>query len=245
MPLQTRLINEVKPPEIIFFDAAGTLLEVRGSVGVIYADFARRYGVELDPATVQRSFAQSFRQQPPLAFLAQNSAAELGQLEYAWWRQLVGQVLGNAFARAEAFELFFAEVFEFFRGSAAWRIYDDVRPTLTALRARGLRLAVVSNFDLRLEDLLRGLVLNDFFEAVHISSRIGAAKPDPAIFRAALRFHELPAHAAIHVGDSLREDVAGAQAAGVRAFLIDRQREHPLSSTHSSLSNLQQLLERL
>lgn len=238
-------MNEVKPPEIIFFDAAGTLFEVRGSVGAIYADFARRYGVKLDPATAQRGFVQSFGQQPPLAFPVHTSATELNQLEYEWWRHLVAQVLGQAFAHAEMFEQFFAEVFEFFRESAAWRVYDDVLPTLTALRARGLRLAVVSNFDSRLEDLLRGLALNDFFEAVHISSRSGAAKPDPAIFRAALRWHELPAHAAIHVGDSLREDVAGAQAAGVRAFLIDRRREHCSSSTHISLSNLQQLLERL
>jgi putative hydrolase of the HAD superfamily len=232
-------------PEIIFFDAAGTLLELRGSVGDIYADHAHRYGVKLDPVTVQQGFVKSFSQQPPLAFPAHKSANELRQLEYEWWRRLVAQVLGSAFTEAERFESFFAEVFEFFRGGAAWRIYDDVLPTLVALRARGLRLAVVSNFDSRLDDLLGQLRLDDMFEAVHISSRIGAAKPDPAIFQAALRWHGLTAQAAVHVGDSLREDGAGAQAAGVRAFLIDRRQEHSSVPTHISLSNLQQLLERL
>lgn len=230
-------------PEIIFFDAAGTLLEMRGSVGAIYADFARRYGVELDPAAIQRGFAHSFSQQPPLAFPAYNSAAELRRLEYEWWRALVGQVLGADFTRAEQFEHFFAEVFDFFRGRAAWRVYDDVAPTLAALRARGLRLAVLSNFDSRLEDLLRAFALDNFFEAVHLSSRVGAAKPDPAIFHAALEFHSLSPRQALHVGDSLREDMAGAQAAGVRPCLIDRQQKPASVSTHTSLSSLYQLLE--
>lgn len=245
MGFQTRLMSEVKTPEIIFFDAAGTLFEVRGSAGAIYADCARRHGVELDPATVQRDFAECFSQQPPLAFPKYKSDAELRRREYEWWRHLVKQVLGYAFTSAAPFELFFAEVFEFFRGSAAWHVYDDVRPTLMALRTRGLRMAVVSNFDSRLADLLRQLALDEFFAAVHISSRIGAAKPDPAIFRAALRFHGLPAHAAMHIGDSPREDVAGAQAAGVRAFLIDRQRDYSSTPSSLSLSSLAQLLDKI
>lgn len=229
-------------PEIIFFDAAGTLLEVRGSVGAIYADFARRYGVELDPAAIQRGFVHHFSQQPPLAFSAGNSEAGLRRLEYEWWRALVGQVVGADFAPVEQFEPFFAAVFEFFRGRAAWRVYDDVAPALAALRARGLRLAVLSNFDSRLEDLLRAFALDHYFEAVHISSRLGAAKPDPAIFQAALQFHGLSPRQALHVGDSLREDVAGAQAAGVRAYLIDRSSRETPGSTPIRLFSLRQLL---
>lgn len=207
-------------PKLILFDAAGTLFEVRGSVGEIYASRAQRYGVTVGSATLQQRFVQAFRAQPPLAFRGYTSEAELKQLEFAWWRRLVQQVFAEAdFPR---FAEFFTEVFEFFRRPAAWQVYDDVLPTLIALQARGLQLAVLSNFDTRLEDLLKALGLARYFAGVHLSSRIGAAKPDAQIFQAALQYHSLQPHEAWHVGDSWREDVEGAEAVGLQAYLLDR-----------------------
>ena len=207
-------------PKMIFFDAAGTLIEVRGSVGEVYASWAQRYGMTIDPATLQQRFAQAFRAQPPLAFQAYESEAELKRLEFAWWQRLVEQVFaGVDFPR---FNEFFAAVFEYFRRAEAWRLYADVLPTLTELQTRGVQLAVLSNFDTRLEDLLTGLGLSHYFMGVHLSSRIGAAKPAARIFQAALRQHGLQPHEAWHVGDSWREDWQGASNAGLKAWRIDR-----------------------
>ncbi|MFM2159016.1 MAG: hypothetical protein RLZZ124_1490 [Cyanobacteriota bacterium] len=88
-------------------------------------------------------------------------------------------------------------------------------------RARGLRLAVVSNFDQRLPGLLEALDLAPLFDAVVVSSAVGAAKPDPLPFHRALERLELPAEAVWHIGDS-PEDEAGAAAAGLRCLLIRR-----------------------
>jgi putative hydrolase of the HAD superfamily len=74
--------------------------------------------------------------------------------------------------------------------------------------------------------LIRAFGLNRYFDAIHYSTRMGAAKPDPAIFRAALRAHGIEAHQAMHVGDSLRADVGGATAAGIPAVLVDRNQQH-------------------
>ncbi len=206
---------------IVFFDAAGTLFEARGGVGEIYSRFARRHGLEVQSDEMQRRFLRGFRgQSAPLAFPAGTPEAELKELERGWWRDLALAVFaGFDFPR---FDRFFAEVFEFFRSAEAWAVFDDVVPTLEALQARGMRLAVISNFDSRLFDLLRTLDLDRYFDSVHISTRVGAAKPDPAIFRAALGHHSVEPHQALHVGDSLREDVEGAAAAGLKAILIDR-----------------------
>jgi putative hydrolase of the HAD superfamily len=205
---------------MIFFDASGTLFDVRGSVGEIYSRFARRHGVETDPAVVQQDFLRAFRRQPPMAFPVGTPADRLRGLEFQWWSRLAREAFAaHDFPR---FDAFFAEVFEFFGTAEAWFLFDDVVPVLEALKARGLRLAVLSNFDSRLEDLIRVFELDRYFDAVHYSTRMGAAKPDPAIFRAALAFHGVEAHQAKHVGDSSIADIEGATAAGIRAVLLDR-----------------------
>ncbi len=233
-------MDEAQKPKLIFFDAAGTLFEVRGSIGEIYASWARRYGVELEPATLQQRFVQVFRAQPPLAFCDYGSEAELKQLEFAWWQQLVQQVFAEVdFPR---FDAFFAALFEFFRHREAWQLYDDVLPILAELQARGIRLAVLSNFDTRLEDLLDDLGLVRYFAGVHLSSRIGAAKPDATIFRAALQYHGLQPHEAWHVGDSLREDFEGASQAEIKAWLIGRD-SRGLVDQPNSLTSLSQLVD--
>jgi putative hydrolase of the HAD superfamily len=96
-----------------------------------------------------------------------------------------------------------------------------VPSVLRRWQGAGLRLAVVSNFDRRLQPLLEGLGLADLFEQVVVSSSAGAAKPSPLPFRIALEALGLSAAQVWHVGDS-PEDRAGAQAAGVRCLLVRR-----------------------
>lgn len=230
--------------QVVFFDAAGTLFEVRGSVGEIYARFARRYGVEAQPDEIQQRFIHSFSNQSelaPLAFPVNTPEAELKALEYGWWRDLVMAVFAERdFPR---FDQFFDEVFEFFRSDEAWVVFDDVEPALAALSERGLRLGVISNFDSRLFDLLRALKLDACFDSVHISARVGAAKPDPMIFRAALDHHSVESHQAMHVGDSWREDVEGAVAAGINAVLLDRENGFAENARLTRITRLDQLTE--
>jgi HAD superfamily hydrolase (TIGR01509 family) len=59
-------------------------------------------------------------------------------------------------------------------------------------------------------------------DGVVSSAEVGAAKPDPAPFARGLELAGARAEEALHVGDSLENDVAGARAAGVRAVLLDR-----------------------
>lgn len=217
-------------PQVIFFDATGTLIEVRGGVGEIYSRVAREFGFEADPAALRQNFARAFRLQPPMAFPAGTSETKLRELEKDWWRNLVKDVFANLgpFPR---FDEFFDDIFERFRRGEFWRVYDDVEPTLTELKRRGMKLGVISNFDSRLFDVLRACDLDNFFDSIHISTRVGAAKPDPAIFQAALNHHGIEPRQAWHVGDSLRADVEGAAAAGVKALLINR--DHLMSEATS------------
>lgn len=230
----------VRQVKVVFFDAVGTLIEPRDSVGEIYGRVAREFDFEAEPRILQQNFALSFRRQPPLAFPAGAPEAALVELEKGWWRDLVREVFAGLgpFPR---FEEFFDEVFERFRGREFWRVYDDVAPTLAELKRRGLKLGVISNFDSRLYDVLRACGLDHFFDSVHVSTRAGAAKPDAAIFHAALNYHGIEAGEAWHVGDSLREDVEGATAAGVNAVLLDRDNRFAENAPAIRIISLDQL----
>jgi putative hydrolase of the HAD superfamily len=205
----------------VLFDAGDTLFRVRGSVGDVYAAVAGRHGVTATASEIERHFRAAFRSMPPLAFPGA-SEAELPAHEYAWWRQVVAQVFDGV--RFADFDAFFAELFEHFARAASWELFDDVVPALAALRARGLRLAIVSNFDGRLTRICEGLGIARYFDAIVMSGRAGAAKPDPRIFAAALQRLDVGTRESAHVGDSLREDIEGARAAGLRGILVARGR---------------------
>jgi putative hydrolase of the HAD superfamily len=100
--------------------------------------------------------------------------------------------------------------------------YPDAAPALAQLREAGMLLAVVSNWDCSLPDVLAEVGLGGAVDAVVVSAEVGVAKPDPRIFEVALERLRRDATEALAVGDSLETDVAGARAAGVRAVLLDR-----------------------
>src|SRR5205823_7787024 len=105
--------------------------------------------------------------------------------------------------------------------------YPDAAPALRDLRARGIRLVVASNWDCSLPEVLERAGLASLLDGVVSSAMVGAAKPDPAVFEGALREAGCAPEHALHVGDSLSKDVAGAARAGVATVLLDRAGEHP------------------
>ncbi|MQA00002.1 MAG: HAD-IA family hydrolase [Dehalococcoidia bacterium] len=108
-----------------------------------------------------------------------------------------------------------------------YRLYDDAVPGLERLARAGLQAVVVSNHVWQLPEIMRALGCGARFEGVVTSARVGYRKPHPEIFRAALRLSGSAPEDALMVGDSLSADVSGAQAAGLRAVLLDRSGEHP------------------
>ena len=100
--------------------------------------------------------------------------------------------------------------------------YPDAVATLEALRARGLRLVVLSNWDFSLHEMLADTGLDALVDGAVSSAERGIAKPDPAIFEHALALAGVSAAEAWHVGDSPDADVVGAQAAGVQPIYVAR-----------------------
>jgi putative hydrolase of the HAD superfamily len=107
-------------------------------------------------------------------------------------------------------------------GALEFTPFPDALEGLGELRGRGLALVVVSNWDCSLPDWLGPTGLLELVDGVVTSADVGVAKPDPAVFRRALELARVDGAGAVHVGDSLENDVAGARAAGIRPIMVAR-----------------------
>ncbi len=126
---------------------------------------------------------------------------------------------------ADAARLCATEMVELWTRHENFTLYDDVLPVLEELRGHGCKLGLVSNGERDLEEFAAHHALD---VDVAVGSRsFGRTKPHPSIFAAALERLEVePADAAM-VGDSYADDIEGARALGMRAFLLDRDGRYP------------------
>lgn len=221
-------VNASKPPvpiRAVTFDVTHTLIHCP-RLGEIHAEVLGRHGVRVAPDDAERLVRLVWQELACVADPARDRFTSHPEGPAGWWKRFLERLcehLGapplSRFAAAELYA-------RFARGDS-WEVYPDVRESLAALRAQGLRLGVVSNWDHRLPDLLKSLGLARSFEALVYSSEVGVEKPDPRIFESALRRLEIdPGQpgAALHVGDGRLEDVEGAQAVGMRALHLTRGR---------------------
>lgn len=142
----------------------------------------------------------------------------------------------------EEAEVLARRVYDEFGDPARWRAYDDVAPAFERLRARGMRIGIISNWDARLEGLLRGLELGGMIDAVVSSAVVGLRKPDPRIFELACRELGVDPSESVHVGDHHYADILGARAVGMTPVLIDR---HGVDETGAAIGTLDVLEEFL
>lgn len=215
-------------PKAVTFDVTGTLIR-SPRLGGLYRDVFRRHGlaVEQDEREVARTIARVWQE---LACQTDGSTDRFrshAEGARGWWRRF-GERVAEHLGVEPPSRFAAAELYDRFARPEAWEVYPDVVPALEALRARGARLGVVSNWDERLPGLLEGLGLAERLDTIVHSSEVGYEKPDPRIFLEALdRLGHGPARGAdpeeaVHVGDRLKEDVEGAANVGMRAILLDR-----------------------
>jgi putative hydrolase of the HAD superfamily len=112
-------------------------------------------------------------------------------------------------------------------GALEFRPYPDVLPALAELRERGVTLVIASNWDCSLPDWLAPTGIMELVDGLVTSAEVGAPKPDPRVFERALAVAGVAPSEALHVGDKVDNDIEGAEAAGVRGVLLQREGEPP------------------
>jgi putative hydrolase of the HAD superfamily len=206
----------------VFFDAGATLLYPDPPVEDVYARIFADDGARFTPRQLRDALTATWievqREKP-----GDRYGGVRGEPDF--WRDFLGRVrrlLDGGPLSEEAF----SRLARHFREPGVWAVYEDVTPTLDALSARGYALAIVSNWDSYLPQLLERRGLSRYFRAVSVSAIEETGKPGAEIFHRTCTRVGVPAEAALHVGDSLRDDFEGARGAGLQALLLDRRGEH-------------------
>ncbi len=219
------------PPAAILLDALGTLVALEPPAPHLRAELARRFGLEVSERQAEHAIG---------AEIAYYRAHLDDGRNPAGLESLRRRCAGVLRSELPAADLELDPLVEALLASLRFTAFADVRPALVAARSRGQRLVVVSNWDVSLHGVLRALELERLLDGILTSAEAGARKPAPEIFEQALAIAAVGPERAIHVGDSLDEDVAGARIAGIEPVLIRRQRGAtvPGVRTISSLAEL-------
>lgn len=216
--------------EAILFDVGVTLLDYRPDDR--YGEWAKILGAT--PDAVAAALRDAVCDHPPLSG---NEAREA--YESAWTKiySRTAEAIGFTGDRQAAVGAMLDV-----RVRLGWSPYPEVHDVLDELRARAYKLGVVSNWTVTLEETLAHLGLARHFEVVACSSVVGTTKPDPRIFRHALKALGVEPARTLYVGDHYEADVLGARAVGMDALLIQRD---GVTSEHDDdgLTTIRSLLE--
>jgi putative hydrolase of the HAD superfamily len=206
----------------IFFDAAGTLIYLPKSVGQHYAFVADRIGLRLEAAALDHAFAECWKQMPARPAIDGPRDDD----DKGWWRDLVNRVLDRVAPALGELDrdAFFEGAYSHFAEPGVWELYPEVAEVLAALHGR-FDLSVISNFDGRLRMIVEHLGISKLFSHIFLSSELGADKPAPEIYRRALRLSQTQPDETLHVGDDPERDWAGATAAGLSVFRLERPQQ--------------------
>jgi putative hydrolase of the HAD superfamily len=208
-----------RPPglQAVLFDVDFTIAKPGPLLGPDgYRRAGERFGLRLDPAKYAGARAA--------AVLDLQRHPELDHDEEVWVRFTEDIVRGMG-GNGPNVRQIALEITHGWLHSENFELYEDSLPVLAELRDRGLKIGLVSNTSRDLDAFIRHFDLD--VDAWISSGAHGKVKPSPTIFRAVLDLLEVAPERAAMVGDSPDDDVEGARALGMRAFLIDREGRHP------------------
>jgi putative hydrolase of the HAD superfamily len=210
--------------DAVFFDAGETLVHPHPTFPDLFARILAREGYDVDAETIRERihvvsdrFAQAARDNELWTTTPEGSRR--------FWHDVYGiffEHLGIASANG-LIDTVYAE----FTDLANYALFDDVVPALERLRAAGVKLGIVSNFEEWLERLLERLGVRPYFDVRVISGIEGVEKPAPVIFRLAMERAGVEAERSAYVGDNPVFDVEPALALGMLPVLIDRRDRYP------------------
>jgi putative hydrolase of the HAD superfamily len=227
----------------VTLDATGTLIACP-AMPDIYAEVLARHGIATTADEVRRVFPVVWKELDCLTPPGRDRFTSFAGGSRGFWARLLTR-LCELIDSAAPGPFAAAELFHRFSLPDAWVVFPDAVPALETLRALGLQLAVISNFDERLPELLAGLELAHRVDLIAPSSSLGLAKPNPRLFRHVLDRLQVDPGAALHVGDHRLEDVEGAQAAGMEAVLLDRGRQRAVGAARDLLEVVSGIERRL
>ena len=204
----------------VFFDLYDTLVGFDPPREVVQARAMEPFGFVVDKLGIDAGYAMADAlmaeqtAQAPLSALSPEAQSSF----FERYEQLILQGAGHEVDLHKAGEVWKAVR----RQEYGFALYKDVIPALNALQSGGYVVGVITNMSQLGQDVAERMGFRDSVDFTLSSMDVGASKPDPQMFRAALEQAGVEAAAAVHVGDQIETDVEGARGAGINPILIDR-----------------------
>uniref|UniRef100_T1IUQ4 Uncharacterized protein n=1 Tax=Strigamia maritima TaxID=126957 RepID=T1IUQ4_STRMM len=213
--------------KLVTFDVTNTLLKFTIPPVQQYASAAKQYKISFKEDKLPAAFKSQWKklnQQHP------NFGASTGLKSSKWWMEFVKGTFREADCKAKEIQLYRLGdyLINLFKSKSCWEVVSGSDEVLKRLKQQNIKLGIISNFDERLDGILKEVELHHYFDFVICSYMAKCAKPDSKIFDLALKQVDLGiiASEAIHVGNDLQLDYLAARNAGWNSLLVVNTGEH-------------------
>jgi len=211
----------------VFFDWFGTLAQYHPPREQLLSQVLEELGLNVSPDDIRPALVVADRE-----FYEENAAVS--------WQNMTGEERGKMFLRQQQRMLeragvqvsgdmpykILARTRELYAG-LKFVLFDDVLDTMKVLKKRDLTLGLLTNLNRDINSLCRELGMEPYLDFTVTSAEVGAEKPHPPVFLAALEHASVTAEQALHVGDQYSVDVVGARNLGINPVLLDRNDAYP------------------
>ncbi len=218
----------------LIFDSYGTLMEMDDFYGRLQSGF-KNVGVALPLDVVKRAAHAEM--------VHYMKGAKLAKCLDSWekLRRDCAVILENAIReQGYKIELPAEKVMDVLSDAVVYKPFDDIKSSLEKLKAKGVHLGVLSNWDFKLQAALEDAGIAHLFDFVLSSAQVGIEKPAREFFERGLALArkvvpDLKARDCFYIGDHYEKDVLGARGAGLSPlWLVRDARDLPSGETHDA-----------
>lgn len=231
----------------VFFDWFNTLARYEPPREQLHSQALQEFGIHLSPQEIMPGLLLADRgyfEEDAILPIRKRSPEEQAKV----WAGYEKTILANAGVNISVKSDMLVKIMERMRQLSAgmsFILFDDVLPTLKTLKEQNLTLGLLSNYDGDMKSICHELALEPYINFVVTSGEVGANKPEPPIFLAALQQAGVNASEAVHVGDQYKLDVIGARGVGITPIFIDRYDLYPEVNDCPRINSLTKLAEYL
>ncbi len=202
--------------KVILLDAEGTFLRFKPTLGKIYANLWKEYGIKIEEEYTAQRMRQTFKR----VFKSALGNSKLnGEICKRAWKEVFWEVFYE-YKKFPFFEEIFEKAYSFFASPECVEVVSDFWSFSEEAKSLGFKLGVISNWDGRLYSILEGHNLLNKFDAIFLGCEVGYLKPHKEIFNQALKFFQIAPKEAFMIGDTWEDDIEPAIELGMYYFWV-------------------------
>ena len=223
----------------VFFDLYNTLAGFRPSRYEIQSEALGDFGISVTPEGILRGYylADAFMSEQNATKPVRSLSRDENRMFFAEYERRVLRGAGVEVSQEQAWQIW-RRIRQIDYGLV---LFDDTIPALNACRQMGLTVGLISNMNQSGDELADSMGLLPYIDLSITSHEVGAEKPNPLIFERALERAGARPERAVHVGDQITSDIAGAVNAGINAVLLDRDGNHKGYTAQPRITGLEEL----